>query len=248
MPELLSLKKVQNFAKKSVFSSVRTVKSARIRRYSPLLRINTRLKMEGRKFLSLLPKKAFPVVFFDPQYRGILDKMKYGNEGKSREKKRCKLPQMSEKDILQFIQKIDDILIPSGHLFLWIDKYHLCQGFASWFVGTSLDIVDLVTWNKKKMGMGYRTRRICEYLVILQKLPKKAKGVWKVHHIRDVWEEAIEKKTSHVHGKPVGLQRELICAVSNKGDIIVDPAAGCFSVMESARSVGRHFIGCDLNG
>jgi site-specific DNA-methyltransferase (adenine-specific) len=35
-----------------------------------------------------------PLVFFDPQYRGVLDKLKYGNEG-ARQKDRFNLPAMT---------------------------------------------------------------------------------------------------------------------------------------------------------
>jgi len=52
----------------------------------------------------------------------------------------------------------------------------------------------------------------------------------------------------HPHRKPVGLQSELIAAVSNEGDIVIDPAAGDFSVLEAARQRGRNFTGRDLNG
>ena len=108
----------------NVFSLVRDVAAPSIA-LPKHLKTNTRLKMEGRKFLSQLPETSFPVVFFDPQYRGILDKMSYGNEGEKRGRKRTKLPQMSEKVIAEFIQEINKILIPSGHLFLWMDKFHL---------------------------------------------------------------------------------------------------------------------------
>ncbi len=231
----------------NVFSSVRDVTTPSIA-LPKHLKTNTRLKMEGRKFLSQLPETSFPVVFFDPQYRGILDKMSYGNEGEKRGRKRTELPQMSEKVIAEFIQEINRILIHSGHLFLWMDKFHLCQGFSAWLDGTALDIVDLINWNKVKMGMGYRTRRVGEYLVVLQKLPKKAKGVWKIHNIRDIWEERIVNNGKHTHQKPINLQSKLIAAVSNEGDIIVDPAAGSFSVMTAAINERRNFLGCDING
>ena len=52
----------------------------------------------------------------------------------------------------------------------------------------------------------------------------------------------------HAHQKPVGLQAALIEAVTEPGDLVVDPAAGSFSVMESALSVGRNFLGGDLDG
>ncbi len=232
---------------RSVYSSRRPLECPKID-LTNKLQFNTRIKMDGLSFLSLIPKNTIPVVFFDPQYRGVLDKLKYGNEGKSRGKDRCHLPQMSEQTIKEFIMKIDDVLIPSGHLFLWIDKFHLCQGIGNWFNDTNLEIVDMITWNKQRMGMGYRSRRCAEYLTVLQTYPRKAKGIWKIHNIRDVWSEPISSKKSHTHQKPIGLQQELINAVSNEGDVIVDPAAGSFSVMESAVNANRLFLGTDING
>lgn len=230
----------------SVFSAKRTIASPTVE-LPKVLKVNKRLKMDGEEFLSLVPPVSFPVAFFDPQYRGVLDKLGYGNEGKERGKKRCSLPQMEEDQIARFIRGIDKALIPSGHLFLWIDKFHLCQGFRPWIDGTNLDIVDLVVWNKQKMGMGYRTRRVSEYLAVLQKLPRRAKGVWKTHNILDVISERV-RGNGHAHEKPVDLQAELIGAVSNEGDIVIDPAAGSFSVMESANLFRRNFLGCDING
>ena len=232
--------------KNTVFSTERVVQAPPIDLPS-FLKPNTRLKMDGLKLLSHLPEESVPVAFLDPQYRGVLDRMNYGNEGKRREKRRCSLVQMPEALIGAFIRSIDNVLIPSGHLFLWMDKFHLCQGFSAWFNDTQLDIVDLIVWNKDRFGMGYRSRRVSEYCVVLQKHPRRAKGVWKIHNIRDVWLERTETK-DHPHQKPIGLQAELIAAVSNEGDYVIDPAAGSFSVMAAALSKNRHFIGCDLEG
>ena len=212
------------------------------------LELNSRLKMDGFELLSKIPENAVSAVFFDPQYRGILDKMKYGNEGEKRGQKRCELTQMSEETIKNFIVQINKILTPSGHLFLWIDKFHLCQGVSSWLPEKGLEIVDLIVWNKLKMGMGYRTRRCSEYLMVIQKLPKRAKDIWKIRNIRDVWDEKIENIKEHTHKKPINLQKELIKSISNEGDIIVDPSAGSFSVMKAANQSGRNFLGCDING
>jgi site-specific DNA-methyltransferase (adenine-specific) len=74
--------------------------------------------------------------------------------------------------------------------------------------------VDLIVWDKERFGMGYRSRRVCEYCVVLQKQPKRAKGVWKIHNIPDVWRERKETK-EHSHQKPLKLQAELIAAVTN---------------------------------
>ena len=230
----------------SVFGAERVIKSPPID-LPPEIVPNTRLRMDGNTLLKALPAETIPVVFFDPQYRGVLDKMKYGNEREGRGRARSELMQMPASKIAEFVCDIERILIPSGHLFLWADKYHICQGVVDWTGETKLDIVDLIVWDKQKMGMGYRTRRHSEYLVVMQKQPRRAKGVWKVHNIPDVWGEKINGK-SHTHQKPIGLQGELIVAVSNEGDYIVDPAAGSFSVMKSAHIHNRNFIGCDLEG
>ena len=97
------------------------------------------------------------------------------------------------------------------------------------------------------MGMGYRSRRVTEYCLVLQKQPRKAKGVWKIHNIPDTWQEKAPSGV-HPHRKPLDLQAALIAAVSNEGDIVLDPAAGDFTVMEAARLCRRNFLGCDLNG
>ena len=241
-----SIEKAPNRFKTTVFSDQRNIQMPDIK-LSRGLRLNKKLKMEGLKFLSKLPEASFPIAFFDPQYRGILDKLDYGNEGKQRGKARTSLLQMSEKQILHFIQSINKVLIPSGHLFLWMDKFHLCTGFQDWLSGTSLDVVDMITWDKGKIGMGYRTRRRCEYLVVLQKQPRRAKGVWKLHDIPDVYTESV-KRNGYIHRKPVELQAALIEAVSNEGDIVIDPASGSFSVMEACKIKHRHFLGCDING
>ena len=230
----------------NVFSSERKIKAPKIK-IPKGLKLNQRMKMDGIQFLKKLDQNTIPVSFFDPQYRGVLDKLNYGNEGKQRGAKRGALNQMNENKIAEFITLIDRALIPSGHLFLWIDKFHLCSGFHEWFHSTQLDVVDMITWDKGRIGMGYRTRRKSEYLIVLQKQPKKAKGVWKIHNIPDVWLEKIIKK-EHTHSKPIDLQGALLSAVSNDGDIVIDPASGSFSVLEACKSRGRNFLGCDING
>lgn len=206
---------------------------------------NKKLQMNGLKLLKSLKENTISVCFFDPQYRGVLDKLNYGNEGE-RQKGRFLLNQMSVEDIKEFMQNISNVLQPKGHLFLWIDKFHLCEGTTDWLEETDLKIVDLITWDKMKMGMGYRTRRQSEYLMVIQKKPLRAKDVWINKSIRDVQSEKIVDK-NHPHAKPIQLQKTLIESVSVKGDVILDPCAGGFSVLEACKLADRDFLGCDLN-
>lgn len=207
---------------------------------------NMRLRMDGLELLANLPDESISASFFDPQYRGVLDKLSYGNEGKSRGKARSELRQMTDDVITDFIKEICRTLAPSGHLFLWMDKFHLCTGISEWISETDFQTVDLITWDKGRIGMGYRSRRSCEYLMVLQKLPTRAKGIWTKHDIPDVWKEKVSKKETHA--KPVELQQALIEAVTPPDGVVLDPAAGTFSVLEACKRSGRTFIGCDVNG
>ncbi len=210
--------------------------------------LDQRVKGNGLEFLFRLPNEITSLVFFDPEYRGVLDYQGYGNEGE-RQKGRAALDQMTGDVITQFIGQIGRVLTPRGHLMLWVDKFHVAEGITSWLDGTSLKVVDMITWDKGRIGMGYRTRRRCEYLMVIQKLPLRAKGVWTLHNIPDVWQEKLIKEAgAHAHAKPIGLQAQLIAATTAPGGLVVDPAAGSFSVMKASLDMGRHFLGCDLRG
>src|SRR4051812_3052883 len=86
---------------------------------SDAVKINSSNVIDGLALLGLINTEVVTACFFDPQYRGIMDKMKYGNEGE-RQKDRSALQQMSEETIQAFIKEINRVLLPSGHLFLWI--------------------------------------------------------------------------------------------------------------------------------
>lgn len=208
--------------------------------------INKRNVIDGNELMHMMPKNSIKTCFFDPQYRSVLKKMAYGNEGVSRGASRCDLPQMSDDVIIKFIKEIERVLLPSGHLFLWIDKFILCEGTVKeWIISTDLQIVDLITWDKQKMNMGYRSRRCSEYLMVLQKLPKRAKDCWTLHNIRDVWGEKIVDKI-HTHQKPRGLIEQLILATTQENDIVLDPCAGSYTVLDLCQKLNRNFIGADL--
>lgn len=208
--------------------------------------LNKKQRMDGLRLLQKVPSETVRVIFFDPQYRGVLDKLSYGNEGKNRGKERNNLEQMSEETIQKFIALIEKALAKNGYLFLWVDKFHLVNGIQKWLSNTpTLQTVDMVTWNKGRMGMGYRTRRTCEYLIIIQKEPRQAKATWTIHNIPDIWEEKIRHRV-HTHQKPLELQTQLILATTNENDIVCDPAAGSYSVFECCKATRRNFIGCDI--
>ena len=200
---------------------------------------------DALELLRSLPDHCTPLAFFDPQYRENLDKLAYGNEG-ARQRKRCRLPQMTSGYIDQCVREIARVLRPSGYLMLWTDTFRLCQGYHLRAVGI-LKCVDLISWDDERIpgGNGYRSRRCGGYLLVLQKPPIRARATWRDHGIRDHWSEKVDRKI-HPHIKPQGLVERLIAAVTLPSDLVIDPAAGGFGVLTACLRLGREFIGCDI--
>jgi site-specific DNA-methyltransferase (adenine-specific) len=105
--------------------------------------------------------------------------------------------------------------------------------------------VDLIAWDCLRIGMGKRSRRRGDYLIILQKPPIKAGATWRDHGISSRWPERVDRAV-HPHIKPAELIARLIAAITMPDDLVVDPAAGSFVVMHAALELGRNFLGCDL--
>jgi site-specific DNA-methyltransferase (adenine-specific) len=197
---------------------------------------------DALKLLRSLPDHCTPLVFFDPQYRGVLDMLKYGNEG-ARQRGRFHLPAMTSGYIDTCCHEAARVLMPSGYLLRWTDTFHLCEGDHLRII--ELKCVDLIAWDSLRPGNGYRSRRRGDYLLVLQKPPLAAKSTWRDHGIWSRWPEKINRRI-HPHVKPTGLISRLIGAATRPRDLVVDPAAGSFVVMHAARELGRGFIGCDL--
>jgi len=196
--------------------------------------------------LAAIEDSTAAAAFLDPQYRAVLDKLAFGNEG-VRQSRRAKLPQMTDDDITWFVRECARVVQPGGHVFLWVDKFTLGTGrHVRWRHLLPLDVVDMIFWASMRFGMGKRSRTSSEVVIILQKRPVRA-DVWTDHRIRDFWIEHADQ-TIHPHAKPHQLTERLIRASTKAGDLVVDPCAGGYGVLEACRISGRDFLGCDLEG
>ena len=209
---------------------------------------NRRQRMDGLVLLRRLDDGIARAAFFDPQYRGVLDRQAYGNEG-ARQGARSRLPQMSEAKVAEFVGQLGRVLTPSGHLMLWLDKFSVGEAIHLRLLSAypDLRVVDLICWSKLTFGMGARARGTAEYLVVAQRCPIKARGAWFDRGIHDCWTEKVPRG-GHPHAKPLGLTKRLIECVTRPGDLVIDPAAGGYGVLRACQETGREFLGCDIRG
>jgi site-specific DNA-methyltransferase (adenine-specific) len=207
---------------------------------------NARQQMDAVELLSRIPDNIARLFVFDPQYRTGLDQLKFGNEG-ARQKGRARLPQMRDDTISFVIEEAQRVLRPSGHLLLWVDKFAIGSGQHLRYLrhARRMRIVDIGVWNKLAIGMGRRFRCQTEFLVVAQKEPTIAKNVWTDHGIPDCWPEG-RNGDRHPHAKPHVLLDRLIRATTRRGELVIDPCAGGYGVLEACQLSGREFIGGDL--
>ena len=199
---------------------------------------------DAHELLQALPDGCAALGFFDPQFREILDRQNYGNEGIGRQRERAALPAMTADFIDACCREFTRVLRPSAYLGRWLDTFALVEGVHLRIEAELLKPVALIAWDSLSLGMGYRVRARGDYLLILQKPPLKAKSTWSDHSLASRWGEKVDRKL-HPHVKPIGLIKRLIGATTKPGDLVVDPCAGSFTVLHAARELGRKFIGVD---
>jgi site-specific DNA-methyltransferase (adenine-specific) len=176
---------------------------------------NTAQRGDALALLRSLPNNCSPLVFFDPQHRGVLDRLRFGNEG-ARQRGRARLSAMTEVYIDSVVIEAARVLKPSGYLMYWLDTFRLVEGRHLRIPRELLWPVDLIAWDSLRPGMGKRSRRRGDYLLILQKLPIRAGSTWRDHSIPNRWAEKVNRSV-HPHIKPIGLIARLIGAVTQPG-------------------------------
>jgi len=206
---------------------------------------NVAQRGDALELLCSLPDGSVALGIFDPQFRELLERQAYGNEGVTRQGARAALPAMSADYIDAVVREFARTLKPSGYLLRWCDKYILCEGHHLRTPSELLKVVDLIATDNQRFGMGYRTRARGDFLLVTQKPPIKARATWIDHGIPDRWPEKVDR-SAHPHAKPIGLISRLIAATTQPGELIVDPAAGGFGAMHAALTLERQFLGCDI--
>jgi DNA modification methylase len=127
--------------------------------------------------------------------------------------------------------------------------------FARWslMMDKHLSFKQMVVWDKGPMGMGWHYRRSYETILVGQ---KGDKCKWyddsdKIENIIRPGKYGIKKiipsKKQHPTEKPKQLSALFIRLHSQVGEVILDPFMGHGSTIESAKELGRKFIGIEIS-
>ena len=111
---------------------------------------------DALELLRSLPDACAALAFFDPQFREVLDKLDYGNEG-ARQKDRAALPAMTADYIDACLRQIARVLRPSAYCLKWVDTFGLCEAHHK-RIEDYLKCAGLLAWDSERLGMGYRGR------------------------------------------------------------------------------------------
>jgi site-specific DNA-methyltransferase (adenine-specific) len=84
---------------------------------------NTTQRGDALALLRSLPNEHVAAAFLDPQFRELLQRQSYGNEGVSRQSMRAALPAMTPDYIDAVVCELARVLKPSGYLMRWTDKF-----------------------------------------------------------------------------------------------------------------------------
>jgi len=207
---------------------------------NPKYQLNTKQVGEAVEFLTSLSEKSVNVAFLDPQYEKVANVVHVDYP----------LSFQTDYQIQQIVKEVSRVIKPSGFLFLWVNKALLgSDRIVNWLLqAPSLKIVDSLVWYKRgTLGLGSWLRSNAEFCFILQNHPTNSK-LFTNRSFGSVWEEASlsTQRRDHPHQKPFFLIKSLIEATTQEGDLVVDPCAGSFVVLEACQSIGRQFLGVDL--
>ena len=188
--------------------------------------MNTMQRGDALALLRSLPDACTPLVFFDPQHRDILDRQKYGNEGRGRQQARIALPAMTSEYIDECCREIARLLPVFGYWMMWADAYRLGEAYHLRVKDVS-QLTNIISWDNGGLGQGHRVRECGGYLLVLQKPKITRTGKrklsiksWTDDGIRAIWyERIIHPRNQHMHKKPIGLISRLIGAVTKPGDL-----------------------------
>jgi site-specific DNA-methyltransferase (adenine-specific) len=137
--------------------------------------------------------------------------------------------------------EIERVLKPDGPLMIFCDDIYYAV-----LVGLFYDWkqINLLVWDKRKIGMGKPFRRRHECLFYANRGTPPIAG--EMSHIPTILEHSLTKE-HHGAEKPAALCEQMIRELTPQGGTVLDLFMGSGTTGVAAKNAGRHFIGCELD-
>lgn len=117
-----------------------------------------------------------------------------------------------------------------------------------------LDVIQMVVWDKGPYGIGWRYRRSYELVFVAKKPGAPMKWYDTSNRVENIIrpgfrgiKKIIPSSDEHPTAKPVGLPAYFMQLHTQSGDTVLDPFMGGGSTGVAAVTLGRNFIGIELD-
>jgi len=199
------------------------------------------LAADALEFLRELPDQSVDLLLTDPAYESL---EKHRSVGTTTRLKPW-FPVFRNGRFPELLEECYRVLKPRRHFYL------LCDSETMFLVKPMAELCGFkfwkpIVWDKMKIGMGYHYRSRYEFILFFERR-QGGKG-------RQLNNRSVPDVLQHprIHNgypteKPVELLKLLVEQSTEPGELVVDPFTGSGSGAEAALSLGRDFMGCDVD-
>lgn len=123
------------------------------------------------------------------------------------------------------------------------DRYYPCiyRAFYDWLN------VQMIVWNKKKIGMGNPIRKQHEIIVYANRSSFEYNRTEGITHYPSVMSFDSEKDKIHPAQKPLALVSYLLKGFTNENSLVLDPFMGSGTTGVACKLLNRNFMGIELD-
>ena len=139
--------------------------------------------------------------------------------------------------------QFERVLKPDGRVFIFCDDKYYPVLFAIFYTWQN---INLVIWDKGKIGMGNPFRKQHELLFYANRSAFDYNRTERITHYPSIMKYAPVNEKLHGAQKPVKLLKDLILGFSNEGDTVLDCFMGSGSTGVACQETNRNFIGMEI--
>ncbi len=154
--------------------------------------------------------------------------------------------QMTTPGFIWFMREVMQASLPSlvdgGSVLSFID-WRQWPTLVGALESCNLRVHNMVVWDKTSFGMGAGFRLQHELIMHAS----KGQPTIASHAVGNVIAVPRDANDDHPSPKPVGLIERLLEAVTEPGDLILDPFMGAGPTLRAAKNLGRRAIGIEIN-